>query len=174
MTTKFRIGIAGITLAAMAGLIYISAPSHAAQGEDLPATVKKIASEFKNNKADNAKKLAADTVKNPKLIEEISDLMHMYRPTDKGGLGIENDLKKVTVKNAAELGNLVHAMAELTVAKGWEKNQGKRTKKAWTDLTEEMRAAGIQLAKADKAADVKTAAEKVTAACNRCHSIFKD
>jgi hypothetical protein len=175
MTTKARIWLAGITLVAGFGLIYVSTPTQAAaQAKDLPSAVKDIAAEIKNGKADAAKKLAAATAKNVKLIDEISDLMHMYRPSSKGGLEIENNLKKATVKNAVELGNLVNAMAELTIAKGWPENKGKRTKKAWNDFTEEMKDASIQLAKSTKPADVKTAAEKVTAACNRCHSIFKD
>lgn len=174
MTTKIRIGIAGIALALGFGLIYVSQATSAEGGDDLGKVVKEIAKSIKGNDAAGAKKLAEKTAKNPKLIEEIPDLMHMYRPTDKGGLNIENDLKKVTAKNASELGHLVLAMGELTLAKGWEKNQGKRTKKAWNDLTEAMNKAGADLAKAanDKAATV--AAGKVTASCKHCHDVFKD
>src|ERR1017187_8209671 len=110
MTTNIRLGIAGTTLVALFGLIYVSAPSHAAAGADeLPATVKKIAAMIKKGDTDAAKKLTEATAKDKKLIDEISDLMHMYRPEDKGGLGIANSLKKATVKNADELANLVRA-----------------------------------------------------------------
>lgn len=174
MTTKTRIGIAGIALVAAFGLIYVSQATSAEGGDDLGKIVKDIAKSIKKGDNDAAKKLAAATAKNPKLIDEIPDLMHMYRPSDKGGLNIENDLKKATAKNADELANLVRAMAELTIAKGWDKNQGKRTKKAWNDLTEDMRKAADGLAAAKNDTAAATAASKVTGSCKRCHDIFKD
>lgn len=175
MTTKARLCIAGLTLASVATFILTAGNSQASLlGEDLPAVVKKIAAEIGAGKADQAKKLAEAAAKNKKLIEEISDLMHMYRPSDKGGLNIEADLKKASAANAKDLGNRVQAMADLTIAKGWADPKGKRTKKAWNDFTEEMRTAGAGLAKAKNDAEAKAAATKVTNACTRCHTIFKD
>ncbi|MBI3821745.1 MAG: hypothetical protein HY289_03590 [Planctomycetes bacterium] len=175
MTMKTRLLLAGIALAGIAAFILSAGPSQASfLGDDLPAVVKKIAGEIKKGNAAEAKKLSAATVKNNKLIDEMSDLMHMYRPTDKGGLGIENDLKKANAKNAEEVANLVRAMAELTAAKGWAEPKGKRTKKAWNDFADEMRSAadGLAKAKTDKAAT--EAAGKVLNSCTRCHSVFKD
>lgn len=172
--TSFRVSLIGFTVAALLGLTLASASSSMEGGDELPATVKKIAAAYKKGDADAAKKLAAATAKNVKLIEEIPDLMHMYRPLDKGGLGIEKALKKLEVKDAAEIGFYVVAMAELTVAKGWPKDQGKRTKKAWNEISEEMRAAAQDLAKAKNEKAVAATARKVENACNRCHMIFKD
>jgi hypothetical protein len=174
MTTKVRIWIAGITLLAMFALIYLSGPSYAHGQDDLAQTVKKIAVAINKGDNDGAKKLAAATAKNAKLIDEISDLMHMYRPKDKGGLGIEKALKNPAPTDAQELGNLVNAMAELTLAKGWPMDEGKKTKKAWNDFAAELRAAGQQLAKANDAKGVTAAATKITNVCNRCHSLFKE
>ncbi len=174
MTTKIRMGIAGITFLMMAGLVYTASASFALEGADLPKTVKDIAAAFKKGDAAGAKKLAAATAKNPKLIDDIGDLMLMYRPSDKGGLGLENSLKKATLKNADELAYLTIAMAELTVTKGWDKPNAKRTKKAWNDFSEELRAAGEELAKAKNAKSVAEAATKVNNVCGACHLKFKD
>ena len=173
MTTSLRAPLTSIALAAVFGLTYISTCS-AEVGDDLPAIVKKIAASFQKGDVAGAKKLAAATAKNEKIIDDIPDLMHMYRPADKGGLEIEKRLKKPAVKDAEELGNQVIAMAELTVAKGWAKDQGKRTKKAWNEFAEEMRGAAQDLAKAKTDKAVASAATKVNNACTRCHTVFKD
>src|ERR1022692_2963945 len=114
MMTKSRVGLAAVLLLAGFGLIVLSGPSKAEVGKDLPTTVKGIAVEIKKGNDAGAKKMATAAAKG---IDEISDLMHMYRPTDKGGLGIEAMLKKATPKNAEEAANLTLAMAELTLAK---------------------------------------------------------
>lgn len=77
-------------------------------------------------------------------------------------------------KNAEDVGNFVRAMAELTQAKGWAMNFRTRTKKAWSDNTEELRMAAEGLAKANNDKAAFAAASKVIACCNRCHSTFKD
>jgi hypothetical protein len=100
--------------------------------------------------------------------------MHMFRPATKGGLDLEKQLKKPTLKNAPELGNMVAAMAELTLAKGWPKDAGAKTKMAWDKLADDMRLAGRDLAKADNAIKVTAAATKINNACVRCHSLFKE
>jgi hypothetical protein len=174
MTSCLRAPLFAMTLTALLGLTYISTSASSEGGDELPAVVKKIAASIKKGDVDGARKLAKATAANPKLIEEIPDLMHMYRPTDKGGLGIEKALKKTTAKEADELGNQVIAMAELTLAKGWPKDQGKRTKKAWNEFTEEMRAAAQDLAKAKNDKAAYAAATKVNNACTRCHTVFKD
>jgi hypothetical protein len=74
-------------------------------------------------------------------------------------------------------GYWIAALGEMSIAKGWPKDQGKKTKKAWTAYSEEMREAGIEFAKAAAAKggqEIKKAAGKVNSACNNCHSIFKD
>ena len=65
------------------------------------ASVKAIADLIKSGKTDDAKKAAAKAAKG---IEDLPDLMDMFKSVAKGGLDIENDLKKADPKKAAELG----------------------------------------------------------------------
>src|SRR5687767_13005614 len=91
MATKVRIWIAGITLVMVLSLISLSGQTEAAQGEkDLKVVVQKIGDAIKKGDRETAKKIAAAAVKNKDLVEEMSDIMHMFRPRNKGGMGIGN------------------------------------------------------------------------------------
>lgn len=197
MTAKLRYSIAGITLMALLGLVYVSVPAFGQDGKDIPATVKKIAELIKKKDDDGAKKMATGAAKN---IEELGDLMHMFRPRNKGGLGVgekalpnptkdgievylrdlARDVPATIAKQAEALettGYWIAAMAELSHAKAPTKDVGKKTKKAWNTYSADMREAGLAFAKAATgkgAQEIKTAAAKVNASCNNCHSIFKD
>jgi hypothetical protein len=197
MTAKVRYLIVGVTLAAMLGFVYMAVPALAGDGKDIPATVRKIADQIKLKDDAGAKKTATAAAKN---IEELSDLMHMFRPRNKGGLGIGEKAMANPTKDGLEVylrdlardvpatiakqsealetsGYWIAAMAELGHAKAPAKNMGKKTIKAWNDGMTDMRAAGIAFAKAATtkgAQEIKTAAAKVNATCNNCHSIFKD
>src|ERR1043166_7979087 len=171
MTTKVRMWIAGMTLAALIGLATMSSASNTAGEKDLNAVVKKIAEAIKKGDKEEAKKLAATAVKNKDLVEDIPDIMHMFRPRNKGGMGIgpnplanpikdgiETKLRDLgrdapagVAKEAEALeatGYYIAAIAELSIAKGWEKDSGKRTKKAWKEGSEEMIKLGVDFAKA--------------------------
>jgi hypothetical protein len=199
MTTQFRTWIAGLMLAAVFGLIFISGPS-AAQGKkkEVDVAVKEIAEELKKGNKAAAKKLADETAKN---LDEISDMMHLFRPRNKGGLGVGStplpnpakdgievmirdlarDVPGGIAKQAAglqEMGYYIAAMGELAnaaVGKA-QTGSGKKTKKAWSEMSEDMRTLGVAFAKASGkgAQDIKTAAGRVNANCNKCHSIFKE
>ena len=198
MTTKIRIWVAGFTLAAVAGLIGMSEASYVEGDKDLKSTVAKIADALKAGDKDLAKKLAVAAAKN---IDEIGDVMHMFRPREKGGMGIGpktfgtnkakdgieitlRDLARDVPSNLAKqadafeaTGYYIAAIAELSTAKSWPKDSGKKTKKAWNEYSEEMTNLGIAFAKAANgkgAQQIKTAAAKLNENCNRCHSIFKE
>ena len=202
MTTNVRLGIAGIALVAVSGLIYVSGPTQAAQDKDMKVTVQKIADEIKKGNEGNAKKLAAAAAKDKALVDEITDVMHMFKKRDKLGLGagikpLANPAKdgiEVMIRELAkgapggfanqigayeEMGYHIAALGELSKA-ALDKaptGAGKKTKKAWTDLSEEMRVLGAAFSKAATTKDgnkIKDAAAKVNENCNRCHSIFKD
>ena len=194
MTTKVRMMIAGTALAAVFGLLSMSAPSHAG-GKDLKATVMKIADAIKKGDDAGAKKMAKDAAKG---IEDISDLMHLFRPRNKGGLGVGSktfgtnpakdgievmlrdfarDVPAGAAKQAdalEETGYWIAAMGEITAAKGWAKDTGKKTKKNWTNWSDEMRALGVEFAKAKGGAQIKGAATKVNNNCIACHGVFKE
>ena len=198
MTTKIRIWVAGFTLAAVAGLIGMSESSHAQGGNGLKGTVEKIADALKAGDKATAKKLAVAAVKN---VDEIGDIMHMFRPREKGGMGVGRktfgtnkakdgieimlrDLARDVPANVAKqadaletMGYDIAAIAELSIAKEWPKDSGKKTKKAWNEYSAEMTNLGIAFAKAANgkgAQQIKTAAAKLNENCNRCHSIFKE
>jgi hypothetical protein len=190
--------VAGITLAAIAGLIGMSEASFVEGEKDIKGTVAKIADALKAGDKETAKKLATAAAKN---IDEIGDVMHMFRPREKGGMGIGpkvfgtnkakdgieitlRDLARDVPANVAKqsdaleaAGYYIAAIAELTAAKGWAKDSGKKTKKAWNEYSEEMTNLGIAFAKAANgkgAQQMKTAAAKLNENCNRCHSLFKE
>ena len=107
--------------------------------------------------------------------------------TNKAKDGIEimlRDLARDVPSNIAKLadalettGYYIAAISELSAAKGWAKDSGKKTKKAWNEYSEEMTNLGIAFAKAANgkgAQQIKTAAAKLNENCNRCHSIFKE
>lgn len=198
MTTRVRVWIAGVTIVAMAALISMSGRSYAGGEKDLKAAVTKIAALIKKGDNEGAKKLAAASAKH---IEDMADLMHMFRPRNKGGMGagptpltnpaldgIEVKLRELgrdappasVAKQAAsleEMGYYLAALGELSIAKGWPTDKGKKSKKAWGEFSEKMREAGVTFAKAAAAKggqEIGKAAAKANANCTNCHNIFKD
>jgi hypothetical protein len=172
MMTKSRIGLAAVLTVAGFGLIVLSARSYAEAGDDLAKKVKAIAAQIEKGNDADAKKSAKEAAKK---IDEMSDLMGMYRTEEKGGIGIEAGLKKATLKDAKELANLTRAMAELTLAKGWdEPATAKKNKNAWNAFTQRMDKAAKELAAAKTDGDVTKAADKVTQSCSACHMVFKN
>ncbi len=101
MSHQLRLGLFASMLLAAFGL------AHAQQPNPLEKSLRDIAAEFKKGRDDNANKLAVAAAKN---IEEISDLMELFRPVNKGGLGIGTKLKALAkapnAKDATELGHL--------------------------------------------------------------------
>src|SRR5262249_37581826 len=85
MTTKVRMCVAGVMLAAVLGLISMSGPSFGQGKKDVDVVVKEMADELKKGDKAKAKKLADDAAKN---LDETSDMMHLFRPRNKGGLGV--------------------------------------------------------------------------------------
>jgi hypothetical protein len=199
MTSKVRLWAAGATIAAVVGLVYLSGPSLANEGDkDLPETVKKIATEIKKGNAAGAKTMSEAAAKK---IEDTAELMHLFRPHSKGGLGwggkrgtnpasdglekkIQEFSKTVPANIAAQVDNNVEAagwlqaMADLTLAKVPAKDAaGGKTKKAWIGWSEDMRKASAAFNKAAAAKDaagMQKAASQINNACVSCHSKFKE
>jgi N-acetylglucosamine kinase-like BadF-type ATPase len=198
MSVKFRVMFVVMTLVAVLGLIFLSVPSYAGGAGDIKDTVKKIAEAIKKGDKTEATKIAKTAAKD---IEDIHDVMHLFKPRNKKGLGVgekaganpakdgievalrdlARDVPAGVAKQAEALettGYWVAALAELSIAKGWpDADKGKKTKKAWTGWSEDMRDAGIAFAKASASKggqEIKTAAGKLNASCNNCHSVFKE
>ena len=198
MTSKVRWWVAGVTFAAVCGLVYVSSPSQANEGDkDLEASVKKIAGAIKSGDTAGAKKMAEASAKK---IDEVSDLMHLFR-TRKGGLGygskvgtnpatdglekkIQEFTKAVPPAVASqkdlnmEAATWIAALADLTLAKTPPKDgPGGKTKKAWIGWAKDLRDAADEFSKASAAgngAAMSKAANKLNNACLSCHSKFKE
>jgi cytochrome c556 len=198
MSLKFRVMFVVMTLVAVLSLIFLSEPIYAGGEGDVQAAVKKIAEAIRKGDKEGAKKLAANAAKK---IDEIHDVMHQFKPRNKKGLGVGEKAGTNPAKDGIEVmlrdlardvpasvakqsealetsGYWVAAIAELSIAKGSPvPDKGKKTKKAWTGWSEDMREAGIAFAKASAAKggqEIKTAAAKLNASCNNCHSVFKE
>lgn len=178
MTSKLHRWLVASMIAAALGLAYTSSPSQANQPNAIEKSIKEIAGEFAKGKEEAARKLAIACAKK---IDDLPDLMEMFKPEKKGGLGIEAKLKGLekvaNAKIAAEVSPLSAAMAEVILAKTPAKDgpQGK-TKKLWMESADTLRTASLDLAKAaakNDAKAIKAAAEKANNACITCHSKFK-
>ena len=152
MTTKVRVAIASAMLAAMLALICASDAVSGGPDKDVAAAIVKLADAIKKGDADGAKKQAAK-VNAMKQLEDNTDLMHLFKPRNKEGLGwgpkaganpindglwktIENYAKNVKPNDATDPNNedaalWIAAMAEVIKARGWPKDMGGgKTKKA--------------------------------------------
>ena len=72
-------------------------------------------------------------------------------------MNISKRLKKPAMEEAAELGNLAAAVAELSLAHGWSEPTAKRSKKAWDEYSQQLRTAALDLANAKNAKALSTA-----------------
>jgi hypothetical protein len=193
---QVRLWLAGVSFAACVSLVSGSA---ALLGEkDQLEAVKKIVTEIEKGNAAGASAAAKDGAKK---FDETADLMHLFRPRNKGGLGwgptagknpatdglekkIQEYAKGVpdTVakddKNNIAAARWIAALAELTHAKTPTKDaSGGKTKKAWADWSKDLREASDAFAKASAAKNAKEmqkAAAKINTTCVNCHSKFKE
>lgn len=128
-----------------------------------------------------------DAKKTVKLHEQhefdVHDLMTVFKPRNRGGRGLEDDIRKASkagadAKAAVEMGNLVALIGQYSEAMA-PADEGADKKKKWTDWSKEMQklgqdaaAEGMKGAKADKAALTKKFLA-VDANCTACHNVFK-
>jgi len=198
MTMQVRLWLAVATFAAGLGVVSVSASTFALGEKDQIDAVKKVAAEVKNKNAAGATKTAA---MGAKKFDEVADLMHLYRPRNKGGMGwgsttgknpavdglekkIQEFAKAVPATAAMDQANNVEAahwlaaLAELTLAKTPSKDAaGGKTKKAWVGYTDEMKEGITAFTKAAEAKNgpaMQKAASKINSACINCHSKFKE
>jgi hypothetical protein len=196
MTTKVRLAIASVMLAATLALA--SSATSGGPEKAVGAAVEKIGDAIKKGDADATKKLAAKA-SGMKEIEDNADLMHLFKPRNKGGMGwgskaganpatdglekrVQEYAKNVkaneaTDPNNEEAGRWIAAMAEMIKLRVPAKDMaGGKTKKAWSEFADATREAadGFTKAAAGKnAATIKGAADKLNTTCLNCHSKFK-
>ncbi|MBI3822302.1 MAG: hypothetical protein HY289_06440, partial [Planctomycetes bacterium] len=173
MTTRFRIGIAAVTVMMSLALLACSDSSFGKDKKDnkpVDVAVKEIAAALKKGEKDKAKQLAEAAAKN---LEDIPGMMHLFKTRKMEGLGVgttplanpAKDGIEVMIRDLArdvpggiaklapaleEMGYHIAAMGELSNAAVGKAQIGgaKKTKKAWTEYSEEMRTLGIAFSKA--------------------------
>lgn len=187
---------AGITFAgALLGLGLWSLTAYSADDDDKKEVkeaqdaIVKLMKSMEGNKGDVKAQAAA--IK--KKFTELEPIMHVYKPRNKGGIGmkdgssIETELGKIgnpksklklTKQKVAELkddlikaGRLSRAVAEVTDLYAKPKDAAE-----WKKYTQDMRKASDELIEAAKSGEVpaiKKAANNLSASCTDCHSKFR-
>jgi len=132
-----------------------------------------------------------------KKYEELEPIMHAFKPSTKGGIGIGKpgpgdsieqkiiNLGKRSLSPATlskEKADLIK-MAYINIAIGQIANhyppkaKGGKGPREWKQYNEDMIKSSqefIKAVKADDTAKLKTAAANINSACNNCHSDFRD
>ena len=193
MKKHMVVGSAGIALLALAGWVYLAGTGTAGQAAGLKDGVLKIADAIKKSDQAGADKQAAALAKK---IEDLADLMELFKKRDKGGIGVgsktgvavpdgielklvgmgRDSLSPAALKKEAEaleeMGHVVAAMATITKVKPVAKVKAKE----WNGWCDDMASASQKFsaaAKAQNAAELKTLAGKINASCNSCHSTYR-
>ena len=173
-------------------------PPLPALDKDLRVNVMNLAQLLKEGNTAGATKFARMVAPS---INEIGDLMQLYRPRDKGGLGwgrvrrsnpgldgidvqLRNIARNVPVglavqtKNNEEAAYWIAAIAEVSIAKPWGKDSPKgKTRKLWLDTAKQLRDVSLEFAHASELGDasgMKDTAFRIHATCNACHAKFKE
>ena len=148
---------------------------------DLNTAILKLAAEIKSGKAGD---VAAAAKKG-----ELGEFMHVLKPSKKEGIkvgeidGIEkalialakNGVKTESPKDLEQVGYIIQSFGKVTEA--LPTDDGKKSIKLWKEFSDSTIDNGKKLslaAKANNLADIKTAASKITQACNGCHSKFRN
>ncbi|MBX9678786.1 MAG: hypothetical protein K2X38_08465 [Gemmataceae bacterium] len=184
-----------IRLAAMS--IFALAAFGVAQGDaNLRRDVDAIAKAVKEKKNDQAKKLAAAFAK----ANAIDEMMHLYKPGKKGGLGIgpadapiapngiasavqgvaKGALPPATVLakplEFEEMAWRIAALGDATAAYAPQTDRGKKTRQLWLQIAADSREAALDFRAAILARNAKglvNAATRISDACNACHATFR-
>jgi hypothetical protein len=117
---------------------------------------------------------------------EFEAVMRAFSSERVGGFGLENQLEElvelkgpVDAEKAEKIQTLalkVAQIAHLAHAYVPEKDDGKKTKKAWLEDAKEMQAAAMALAEAGKGKQdvaIAKAAQNLSGTCIKCHDIFR-
>ncbi len=184
---------AGLALLVMAGWVFLASSGSAGEAAGLKDGVLKIAASVQKGDTAAAQSQAAVLAKK---VEDLADLMELFKKRDKGGIGV--GLKKgVVVPDGIEIklvkmgrdapstseatkeaealqhmGAVVAAMAYVTKSKPPAKVKAKE----WNGWCDDLAASGMKLSAAAKdhaPADLKAAASKINATCNACHSVYR-
>lgn len=191
-----RCMFAGIAVLAAGAMLVVIGTTMAGGGDDLGKQIDAIAAAMGKGDSAKAKSMASKVAKDQDgEVYEIMMLMKPRKMGKKSGLGVGSpedsivpdgielkirDMSRDVVSGAklkkegeaiTELAHRVAAIAEIT-----RQLAPKKDKKLWDEYTQTMRESADELAKAVKdnsTAEVKSAASKLNASCNSCHSKFR-
>lgn len=185
----------------MIALVVVLASGAGAMAADDDKEIKKAQADILDlaKKIADGKDVTKETEAIRKKYEDLNTVMHAYKPSPKGGIGtglepkvgdgIEvklNNLGKRALPAATltkekdallKLAYVNIAIGEITMHYAPAKPKAGKGAKEWKQHTADMVKASKELVKAVKAgsaAEVKTASINVNAACQNCHSDFRD
>jgi hypothetical protein len=195
MNHKALLWVGGLGVVAVGVSLLIGDRGSAGDDKSIREGILKIATGIAKGDASaaaQAKSLASK-------VEEVEEVMNLFKLRTKKGLGIGSKAGSVTpdgielmlnkigrdapsqnfaTKEAEALEEMafrIAAVAEVVVNKP-PKGEPAAKQKDWVKWAKEMREAAPKLAEAAKTkspAELQKAAAKINAACNNCHSVFK-
>jgi len=197
-----RLWLAGAALLGLGWVIIQTNSSRAGEDKAAKDGILKIAKALQKGDSAEATKLAAALAKKLDPDEGLHDVMHLFKPRSKKGLGVgakpgeilpdgielkllkladpKQGISAAAVKKEGpaleEMGFVMAAIAEVAMQKPPSKDSGKKTKRDWMTWSKEMRDGAIKLgeaARAQSAPEVKSAAAKLNDSCANCHAVFK-
>lgn len=147
-------------------------------------------------KADEAKKLAASIkldiaadakakpgALTPDKVGGFDEVMRQFSGERVGGFALEMQMEELIeskgpfdAEKIALLGNKIAAIGSLAHAYPPEKDEGKKTKKAWGEFAKNMHDAALALVEAGRAkkdAEIGKLASKLSDTCVKCHDVFR-
>lgn len=199
MTSWKRFGLTGLVAATLGGVLFCGGRSDAGDEAKRMKEVQAIADALKQGKTDVATDLAKKLAKN-EADDGVYYVMYLMKPRDKKGFGVgkapgdvipdgielkiqamgRDVMSGVKLKKEAdalqEMSYRIKAIALFAEHLPPERDKGKLTKKAWLEMSKELKEMSGELEKALQSGstqEVKKAAAKVNANCNQCHSLFK-
>ena len=197
MSTQARVWLMSVALLVIGAGVYLAEHGRAGEDKAIVDGVNKIADALEKGDKATATKLAQGLAKK---LEDVEGLMSLFKPRTKKGLGVgpkagvitpdgieikllamgRDAPSQATLNKEADalvrMAYITAAIGEVAVHAPLDRDQGKKTKKAWIAYSKEMIEAVPQFAAAAKSKspnDVKTATTKLVGSCNRCHEIFK-
>lgn len=184
----------------MSAVILAAAAKTAAKGKEGPmghvATKALELAKALDGDHDAAKKIIADLAsgKHPsgKLPASFKDaldfdvLMRIFSSEKVGGFGLEKELEDVVDHKGAPDADLakkiMHLATKISLISDisletfpFDKEEGAKTKKAWTGFSQGMSKASHELieAAAKKSPDIAKVADRVSKTCTACHDVFR-
>jgi len=195
-----RLWLAGLALAGLGWMVIDTSGSRAGDDKAVRDGILKIAKALQKGDKAEATKLAQALLKKLDPDEGLHDVMHLFKPRSKKGMGVGTkagtvtpdgiELKLLAIARDApsaallkregdaleEMSYVVAAIAEVAQQKPPAKDSGKKTKRDWMTWSKDMQQGTIKLAEASRGrggAEIKSAATKLNDSCANCHAVFK-